>query len=133
MRKIELACIIEDDPIHLFLTKKHIDITGLVEKILVYKNGKDAYDKLKELFVNREKLPQIIFLDLNMPVWDGWQFLDEFTKMPVTQKVEIYILTSSVHDEDIKRAKTYSLISNYLAKPISQEQMKTILLELINS
>ena len=110
-----------------------MELTGLVEKILVCKDGKDAYDTLKALFVNSEKLPQIVFLDLNMPVWDGWQFLDEFTKIPVTQKVEIYILTSSVHEEDIKRAETYSLTSNYLVKPISQEQMKTILLELIDS
>lgn len=133
MRKIELACIIEDDPVHLFLTKKYIELSGYVEKILVCKNGKDAYDTLKALFVNCEKLPQIIFLDLNMPVWDGWQFLDEFTKIPVKQKITIYILTSSVHEEDIKRAETYSLTSNYLIKPINQEQMKTLLSELINS
>lgn len=133
MSKIELACIIEDDPIHLYLTKKHMELTGLVKKILVCKDGKDAYDTLKALFVNNEKLPQIVFLDLNMPVWDGWQFLDEFTKIPVKQKVEIYILTSSVYEEDIKRAETYSLTSNYFLKPIGQEQMKTILLELIDS
>ncbi len=133
MRKIELACIVEDDPMHLFLTKKHIELTGLVEKILVCKNGKDAYDTLKALFVNSENLPQIIFLDLNMPVWDGWQFLDEFTKIPVTQKITIYILTSSVHEEDLKRAETYSLTRNYLVKPISPEQMKTLLSELIYS
>jgi CheY-like chemotaxis protein len=131
MRKIELACIIEDDPMHLFLTKKYIELTGLVEKILVCKNGKDAYDTLKALFVNSEKLPQLIFLDLNMPVWDGWQFLDEFTKIPVKEKITIYILTSSIHQEDINRAETYSLTSNYFVKPISQEQMKTLLSELI--
>ena len=103
----------------------------MLKKYWFLKNGKEAYDTIKALFVNSEKLPQIIFLDLNMPVWDGWQFLDEFTKIPFTQKITIYILTSSVHEEDIKRAETYSLISNYLTKPISQEQMKTILSELI--
>ena len=133
MKKIELACIIEDDPMHLFLTKKYLELTGLVERILVCRNGKDAYETLKALFVNSEKLPQIIFLDLNMPVWDGWEFLDGFTKIPVKQNVVIYILTSSVHEDDIKRAETYSLTSNYLIKPINQEQMKTILLELMNS
>ncbi|MFC5284520.1 response regulator [Pedobacter alpinus] len=133
MRKIELACIIEDDPMHLFLTKKYIELTGLVEKILVCKNGKDAYETIKALFVNSEKLPQIIFLDLNMPVWDGWQFLDEFTKIPVKQKITIYILTSSVYQDDINRAETYSLTSNYLVKPISHEQMKTVLSELVCS
>lgn len=82
---------------------------------------------------NSEKLPQVIFLDLNMPVWDGWQFLDEFTKIPTEQKVTIFILTSSNSEEDIKRAEKYSLTSNYLVKPVEQSHMKDILAELINN
>lgn len=130
MKKIELACIVEDDPIHLFLTKKYVEITGLVEKILICRNGKEAYDMLKALFTSSEQLPQIIFLDLNMPIWDGWQFLDEFTKIPITQKVTVYILTSSDSADDMKRAERYNLGSNYLIKPISQSQLKNLLEEL---
>ncbi|REE25417.1 response regulator receiver domain-containing protein [Winogradskyella pacifica] len=133
MRKIDLACIVEDDPMHLFITKKYMELSGFVEKILVCKNGKEAYDTLKAMFLNSEKLPQIIFLDLNMPIWDGWQFLDEFTKIPIEQKVIIYILTSSNSEEDIKRAEQYSLKSNYLIKPINQGQLKSVLEELVNN
>lgn len=82
---------------------------------------------------NSEKLPQVIFLDLNMPVWDGWQFLDEFTKIPIEQKITIFILTSSNNGEDIKRAERYSLTSNYLVKPIDQSHLKEILEELANN
>ena len=64
-----------------------------------------------------------------MPVWDGWQFLDEFTKIPIEKPVTIYILTSSNNEADIEKAKKYSLTSNYLIKPISQSQLKDILAE----
>lgn len=130
MKKIDLACIVEDDPVHLFITQNYIELSGFVDKILVCKNGKEAYDTLKALFLNSEKLPQIIFLDLNMPVWDGWQFLDEFTKIPIKEQIIIYILTSSNNEQDIKRAEQYGLKSNYLVKPIEQDQLGQILTEL---
>ncbi|MBR9918023.1 response regulator [bacterium] len=133
MKKIDLACIVEDDPMHLFITKKYIELSGFVEKILVCKNGKEAYSTLKTMIQNSEKLPQVIFLDLNMPVWDGWQFLDEFTKIPIEQKITIFILTSSNNEEDIKRAERYSLTSNYLVKPIDQSHLKEILEALANN
>lgn len=132
MKKIDLACIVEDDPIQLFITKECIELSGFVEKTLTYKNGKEAYTTLKAMFLNNEKLPKIIFLDINMPLWDGWQFLDEFTQIPIEQKVAIYILTSSNHEEDIKRAENYSLQSSYLVKPIDQSQLNNILAELVN-
>lgn len=127
MKKIDLVCIVDDDPMHVFITKKYIEISGHVEKILVCKNGKDAFDTLQKLIINNEKLPKIIFLDLNMPIWDGWQFLDEFTKIPVDEIITIFILTSSNDQSDLEKAKKYSLTSNYLIKPISQSQLKDIL------
>lgn len=127
MKKIDLVCIVDDDPMHVFITKKYVELSGHVEKILVCKNGKDAFDTLKNLITNKEKLPKIIFLDLNMPVWDGWQFLDEFTKIPVVEIITIYILTSSNNESDLEKAKKYSLTSNYLIKPITQSHLKDIL------
>ncbi|MBB1195106.1 response regulator [Flavobacterium sp. SOK18b] len=130
MKKINIACIIEDEPIHLFITKKLINMTGMVESLLIFSNGKEAYDKLKAIFLASEKLPEIILLDLNMPVWDGWQFLEEFTKIPIKTKVIIYILTSSDNPDDIKKAETYSMSKNYLIKPISLDQLKIVLSEI---
>ncbi|GGA78247.1 response regulator [Flavobacterium palustre] len=107
-----------------------IEMSGMVENIMVYKNGKEAYDKLKAIFLSSEKLPEIILLDLNMPVWDGWQFLDEFTKIPIKTKITIYILTSSNSEEDKQRAEEYNLNGNYLIKPISLKEIKTVLEEI---
>jgi CheY-like chemotaxis protein len=127
MEKIDLVCIIDDDPTHVFITKKNIELSGHVEKILVCKNGKDAFDTLQKIIINKETLPKVIFLDLNMPIWDGWQFLDEFTKIATKETITIYILTSSNSDTDNEKAKQYNLTSNYLRKPISQSQLKDIL------
>ncbi len=129
MKKIDLVCIVDDDPMHVFITKKYIELSGHVEKIIVCNNGKDAFDTLQKLLTGKEKLPKIIFLDLNMPIWDGWQFLDEFIKIPTEETITIYILSSSNSEDDFEKAKQYSLTSNYLIKPINQSQLKTILAE----
>ena len=107
-------------------------MTGLVKNILVFKNGKDAYDTLQDMSFKGEKLPEIIFLDINMPIWDGWQFLEEFNLLPINQKIFIHILSSSNNEEDIEKAQGYKMVNNYLIKPIEQNQMKKILIELIN-
>ena len=130
MKKISLACIIEDEPMHLFITKKMLTLTGMVDSLLIFSNGKEAYDKLKAIFLASEKLPEVILLDLNMPVWDGWQFLEEFTKIPINTKVIIYILTSSNNPDDLKRAETYNMSKKYLVKPISLEELKIVLSEM---
>lgn len=126
--KIDLVCIVDDDPTHVFITKKYIELSGFVDKILVCSNGKDAFESLQKLILNKDKLPKIIFLDLNMPIWDGWQFLDEFIQIPISEPITIYILTSSNNDDDYEKAKQYSLNSNYLIKPIKQSQLKDILI-----
>lgn len=129
MRKINLACIIEDDPVHLFITNRLLSMSGLIEKILVCNNGKDAFETLRAMFLAGEKLPELILLDLNMPIWNGWEFLDQFIKIPVKQKILVYILTSSVNHADKIHAERYSLQTNYIVKPITIDSLKKILLE----
>ncbi|GAL64245.1 hypothetical protein JCM19300_871 [Algibacter lectus] len=62
-----------------------------------------------------------------MPVWDGWQFLDAFKEIPVEDKIDIYILTSSNNEADIERAKNYNIDSNYIVKPITLEKLKDVI------
>ncbi|AWG20296.1 response regulator [Flavobacterium faecale] len=126
MKKIDQVCIIDDDPTHIFITKKYVELSGLVENIMIYKNGKEAYDHLKAIFTASEKLPEIILLDLNMPIWDGWQFLEEFIKIPIKSKINIFILTSSVSATDKIQAEKFNLNGNYLVKPIAFSEIKTI-------
>ncbi|MFT6828560.1 MAG: CheY-like chemotaxis protein, partial [Roseivirga sp.] len=74
-----------------------------------------------------ENLPEIILLDLNMPVMDGWQFLDQFVQIPTKKKTTIYIVTSSIDPEDLNRAKSYEAVTNYLVKPINIDTLTEIL------
>ena len=127
MKKINLACIIEDDPTHVYITKRFLNLTGLVDSILICSNGKDAFTKLKSIISSGEKLPELILLDLNMPVWDGWQFLDAFKEIPIEDKIDIFILTSSNNEADIERAKNYNIDSNYIVKPITLEKLKDVI------
>jgi len=129
MRKFNLACIVDDDPTHVYITKRQVLMTGMVETIMICSNGKEAYDKMKAIMEAGETLPELILLDLNMPVWDGWQFLEEFIKIPVEQKITIYLLTSSTSEEDLQKAESYKLTSNYLIKPITYDQLKQVFQE----
>ena len=128
MIQINTVAIIEDDPIHVFLTKRHIEKFDLIKNIIVYKNGKTAYDGILDLFNTNENLPEIIFLDINMPVWDGWEFLEAFLKIPIKQKIQIYILTSSNDEDDLKKAQKYNLGDFYITKPIDGNQLTKIFL-----
>lgn len=127
MKKIEIACIIDDDQIYVFGTRKIMQVTKFCESVMIFHNGKEALDVLKPLIINGEKLPQIILLDLNMPVMDGWEFLDEFTQFPAKQKIVIYIVTSSIDPADVKRARQYDAINNYIVKPITVDKLAEIL------
>ncbi|MBU0941360.1 MAG: response regulator transcription factor [Bacteroidetes bacterium] len=127
MKKINITCIIDDDPIFVFGTKKIMEMTNFCESIVVYENGKEAYESLKAIILANEPQPDIILLDLNMPVWDGWQFLDEFIQIPNKKTITIYIITSSVDPADVQKAKKYDAISSYIVKPITTAELKKIL------
>jgi CheY-like chemotaxis protein len=127
MKKIEIACIIDDDPIYVFCTKRIMALADFCESFLIFHNGKEALDRLSAIIKNDEHLPEVILLDLNMPVMDGWEFLEEFTKIPVSKQVTIYIVTSSIDPEDVQKAKQYENVNNYIVKPVTVEMLKDIL------
>jgi CheY-like chemotaxis protein len=121
------VCLIEDDMIQVFLTKKFLEKIGSVEKVVDFQNGKAAYDALKRRSDADEPLPDLILLDLNMPVWDGWEFYDAFMKLPESGSVTVYILTSSLDHSDIGKAEGLGLKERYLSKPVGLPQLKTII------
>lgn len=112
--------LIEDDETTRVLLRKTILRFSFAENIIELKHGMHALDYLEQVTTGQEDLaPDLIMLDLDMPVMDGWQFLDEYTRrykhhFPHTQ---ICILTTSVDEEDYQRAKEYSIVSYFLKKP----------------
>jgi len=127
MTKFDLVCIIDDDPIIVFGTKKLMELANFCGNFMVFENGKLALEGLKPLIQNQDLLPEIILLDINMPVMDGWEFLEEITKIEPLKTITIYMVSSSIDPADIKRAESYSIVDKYIVKPINLEGIKKMM------
>ena len=114
-----LAYIIDDDPVFVLLFKKILLKLGKFETILNYVNGKIALDDLIEKENNNEPMPNIIFLDINMPVLDGWEFLKALEKYNFKDKLNIYMVSSSIDSSEINKSKKHKYVKNFISKPIS--------------
>ncbi len=130
---IEIACIIDDDDMYVNLITKVLDIKNLVKNLLIFKNGKEALDyfvgALKLL--EERKIPQVILLDLNMPVMNGWQFLNELSEydFPELKNSTLYIVSSSINPADLERSKTITLVKDFLIKPVTMDQLSEIFID----
>ncbi|TGL60119.1 response regulator [Leptospira ognonensis] len=119
-----LICIIDDDTIYQFTFKKILSSTGLPLEIISFFNGQEALDFFR---LNAEKgalLPDFIFLDINMPLKNGWQFLTDYAplKEKLAKPSQIFLVSSSIDSEDLDRAAENPLLSGYISKPISKEK-----------
>lgn len=130
MKKFNEVILVEDDMIQVFLTSKFIERTGLVNKVTTFGNGKEAFEAMKDRSENGQPFPDIILLDINMPIWDGWEFYDAFIQLPDSKKVLMYILTSSVSEFDLNKAKDAGLAEKYLSKPMSYDTLNALLTDL---
>ena len=126
MAKFDRACIIDDDHIYVYGAKRAMLKTNFCNEVVVYSNGLEALTQLELMQETPEKLPEIIFLDINMPILDGWQFLDEFLYLKSSKKSIIYIVTSSENPIDIEKANQYNMEKNYIVKPISVKKLLSL-------
>lgn len=128
--KVELACIIDDDTIYVNLIKKIIETKKLCENLMIFSDGKESIDYFKALLQNidESRIPEIIFLDLNMPIMDGWEFLEQFTsiKNRLKKPITIYIVSSSINPLDINRAKSLNSVHDYIIKPMKIDEIEAI-------
>lgn len=129
MTKIKSTCIIDDDPIFIYGTQRLMQEENFSETIIVFNNGQDAIDGLYEMTERGENLPSVILLDLNMPIMNGWEFLEDFVKIPNLNResVTVYIISSSVDPRDLERIKNYEVVNNYILKPLTPQDLLAIL------
>ncbi len=120
----KITCIIDDDTVYVSLIKKLIKLKKLSNNILVFKNGKEAID----FFINTNSLPDLILLDLNMPIMNGWEFLDAFIPLrkESPKMLNLYVVSSSIDPVDSKKAKSIECVRDYISKPISLESFEQI-------
>ncbi|PVX47023.1 CheY-like chemotaxis protein [Flavobacterium sp. 103] len=124
---LELIMCIDDDPITLMLFKKVVQKASFAKEITNTFNGQEAINLINTINnnPNQEKKPQLIFLDLNMPVMGGWEFLDLFNASNYfnLNNTKVIILTSTIDPEDIKKSKSYPNVIGFLSKPITVEML----------
>lgn len=129
MKTINSIFIIDDDAITVFGIKKLLATVVTCPNITNFSNGKLAIEHFKNLEFTRE-LPEIMFLDLNMPIMDGWEFLEEFIKLPIKQKITINIVTSSINREDRDKSNTFKHRTHhditYNTKPLNKGEIQNI-------
>ena len=129
MKVKDSVCIIDDDHIFIYGVKRLMEETSFCDDLIVYQNGQDALNELKGKASQGEDLPAIIFLDLNMPMMTGWEFLDEYLQIedrdPTVSK--IYIVSSSIDPKDLLRIKDYNVIKNYILKPVTTDDLENII------
>jgi len=126
MMKIERVCIIDDDPIFVFGVQRFMKFVQLGNKFDHFVNGKEAINGIEKMRANKEKLPDLIMVDLNMPVMDGWQFLDAFNDLPLETQPLVFIVSSSIDPIDLKKVKNYPIVSEFVFKPITVQKLKEL-------
>lgn len=124
----KIIWIVDDDPIYQIIVNKIIKRAVCHSAVDSFKNGKEAIDALQDTIHKNNNTPDIILLDINMPIMDGWEFMEELNQIEVlaTKKIKIYIVSSSIAIEDKNKSKNYNSILGYLSKPITIDDITYI-------
>ncbi|WP_345949425.1 MULTISPECIES: response regulator [unclassified Mucilaginibacter] len=121
--------LVDDDEINNFISIKLIKKALIYTEITACLDGSYAINQLLEMQEkDPESLPDYILLDINMPIMNGWEFLDEFKRLGLDplNKTKIFIISSSVFSNDINKAKSYDLVKDFISKPLNVEKIKEL-------
>ncbi|NCU05381.1 MAG: response regulator [Chitinophagaceae bacterium] len=127
--KSKYIMLIDDDDINNFLSREIISMHLSTVSIDSFTDPKDALQLLNEKLQQNQQLPDIILLDINMPLMDGWEFLRKIDQLEHRSKFNsnVYLYTSSVYNEDAVKAKEFPTVKKVFVKPLTKEAIQEIL------
>ncbi|TVZ28453.1 CheY-like chemotaxis protein [Gillisia sp. Hel_I_86] len=127
--KLNCILLIDDDEAVNFIHNRVIKKSGCANEVAIARNGQEAIDFLITKVDNKYPQPDLIFLDINMPVMNGWEFLEAYEKLEKEQKGKelIVMLTTSLNPDDKEKAKKIAHINDFHPKPLSVEHLNKIL------
>jgi CheY-like chemotaxis protein len=127
--EVQSILLIDDDDINNFLSKELISLYWPSAQVTDIMYVEEAINFLKKTIYHGQALPDVILVDLNMPILNGWDFVEAFEKFdPIaTKNTRIYIYSSSVYYKDIEKSKQYPCVKKFYTKPITQKQVVEIM------
>jgi len=126
---LPVVAVVDDDTIYQFTAKRTIQLTRAAADILSFQSAESALDYLKENQAVPDRLPDFLFLDINMPVMDGWMFLDDFEAVAprLAKPITVFMVSSSIDPKDVARANAHQRVARYLTKPITLNQFAELI------
>lgn len=131
---MNILAVLDDDAIfHQIIDYAHTNAN--YTHIFHYYNAEQLLTYLAEHKDNAEKIPDVLFVDLNLPIVDGWSFLNSYAEIAdsLVKKIMVYVVSTSVRREDPVKAKQYPFVKEYLIKPVSVAKLKNIALQSVDS
>ena len=129
MERPLLVALVDDDRVYQFTTERMLMRLDDEVQFQWFKDGEEALSFLNAHALESESLPDVLILDINMPIMDGWQFLDAYRsrKDVLAKHIDIYMISSSADERDQLRARSYSDVTDYLEKPITSDLLRSLL------
>jgi len=127
--KYKNVLVIDDNQIDLYIAEKVMETTRFAEKVTCVSSAKEALAYLKPLYESPDELPQLIFLDINMPEMTGFDFLKEYQHLPesIRKKCIIMMLTTSLDENDRKQAEENQFVKRFLNKPLDRDKIAQLI------
>jgi CheY-like chemotaxis protein len=121
--------LIDDNDIDNYIANHVVTKSGIADKISLMSSAVEALQNLETVKEDFDQFPDLIFLDISMPIMDGFGFLNEVSKFPkvIDNRCDVVVLTSSSNTNDIERAMQYSVVKEYFVKPLKMDMLDLLL------
>lgn len=129
MDAIKKVILIDDDEINNFICVSIMRKINFANEVIPFESAANALSVIADIMKDDEsQLPDAIFLDINMPLMNGWDFLDEYQLLVpnISKKIQIFMLSSSIYQADVEKSKEYDTVVDFVTKPLKEESLNDI-------